>query len=732
MNETVVNAILRSKLVAVDTETASSDPADKKGALKALRCKLKGVSIAWEHKGKDFAHYWSFNQEDMPAEEAAARWDEFKRKVLGPLFNRRAVVLAFHHASFDCKVLHARGLDPKAKRISDTMIMDFLLDENRPHDLKTCAQDHLGAEGVLSHSATQKEIKEIVRTAEEEAKEVCVAVWEAYRDFQKGVRKLAEVAERVRPLITALPEKMKKAEVVERAYEELGSRIVEAAKAEARRRFANYARKDALWTLQLHKHYLPRIVQEGFGQIYWNLYQALLRQTLEMEIRGVRVDVQKLRQIQAMLEEKITDILVQIQRKFGAEFNPGSSVQVKDLLWTKKKLSPPPWLKKSDYGKDGLPSSGEEVIEWLVRNGERDLEDLLVFRKIQKTKGTYVDALIYEAEKDPDGRIHTSLSLIKRTARFGSSDPNLQNIPRWNTLKKYIPDIPSIRACFVPEDGLAFLSADFSQCDLRCMTHFTRDPAFWKAYRTWRCPACKGSGETGKPLHACPICKEPDEDGGGKFRCGEDVHMQTAIQTGLVKKYGKKDGRDKAKGVNFGAIYLEGPNTLATQLEIPVKDAKVILDNYHAAHPGVRAFSNKIFALVEAQGFFRMLNGQKRRFTDDLAKIHSLEQQPGEVARKNAWKEKFALIRQLMNNTGQCGTAVIMNTAMFILWRNRDVLEKAGIRILLQVHDELLFEGPKEALEEKRLWIRDTLEKAGRLDVPVFSSASLCQNWEEK
>lgn len=732
MDESRAKQIMRSKVVALDTETATSDPADKKGALKALRCRLRGVSLAWEHQGGVSAKYWSFDRDEMPAEEAASRWDDFKREVLVPLFARKALVLAFHNASFDLKVMRARGLTPQAARISDTMIMDFLLDENRPHDLKSCARDHLGIAHASSHSATQKEIKEIVKSAEKAAKDLGQAVWEVYRDFHKGTMALSEINKVIRSLLLALPGKAKKADVMTAAHEHAGRQMIEAARGAASERFAAYATNDARWTLELHRCLLPRVQEEGFGQIYWNLYQALLRQTVEMEVRGVRVDVAKLKVIQKTLEEKLVDVLSQIRTKFGPEFNPASAPRVKNLLWVQKKLQPPPWMKKSDYGQDGMPSSGEDVIEWHVRNGEKDLEDLLVFRKLQKTKGTYVDALIYEAEQDPEGRIHTSFSLIKRTARFGSSDPNLQNLPRWATLKKYIPDIPSIRACFVPEDGLAFLSADFSQCDLRCMAHFTRDPALWRAYRTWKCPSCKKSAETNKPLHACPVCGEPDADSGGKFVCGDDIHTQTAVQTGLVKKHGKKIGRDKAKGVNFGAVYLMGHNTLANQLDIPVQDAKVILDNYHAAHPGVKAYSHKIYALVEAQGYFRMLNGQKRRFTDDLAKIHHLELQDSEAARKKAWRDKFALMRELMNNTGQCGTAVIINTAMFLLWRGRAVLESAGIRPLLQVHDELLFEGPRGALEEKRLWIRDTMERAGRLDVPVFSSASVCENWEEK
>lgn len=722
---------MRSPIVSVDTETASSDPNDKKGALKTLRCILKGVSIAWEDKGRDFAHYWNFNPEDMPVEEAAARWNKFRDKLLKPLFKREVVVMAFHNATFDLKVFHARGLHPQTRRLSDTMVMDFLLDENRPHDLKSCARDHLGVIDAASHAATQKEVNTIIKAAEKEAKEVGHVVWEDYRDFQKGTMQLSDIHNlRVRELIMALPEKTPKVKVLARAYQEIGRYIVRKAHKKAQRRFADYARKDALWTLQLHKYLLPKIQDEGFGQIYWNLYQSLIRQTLEMEIKGVKVDLEKLRVIQEMLAEKSADILAQIHRKFGQKFNPGSSVQVKDLLWKQKQLTPPPWLKKSDFGKDGLPSSGEAVIEWLVRCGERDLEDLLVYRKLTKTKSTYIDALIYEAEMDPEGRIHTSFSIIKKTARFGSSNINLQNIPRWTTLQKYIPDIPSIRACFVPEEGKVLLVADLSQCDLRCMAHFTRDPAFWKAYRTWKCPACKKTGETNKPYHACPICGEPDKDGGGTFICGEDIHMQTAVQTGLVKKLGKKAGRDRAKNVNFAAVYLVGPNTLATMLELPVDETKLILEGYHRAHPGVHAYANKITALVEAQGYFRMLNGQKRRFTKDLEKIRQLESVGSENASKEAWRQKYALTRELMNNVGQCGTAIIINTAMFLLWRKREVLRKAGINLLLQVHDELVFEGSKESVEKIRLWVRDILEKAGKLDVPVFANTATGDSWE--
>ena len=727
----VVKAILKSPEVSVDTETGHKGPAIKK-VPPPLNCRLKGVSISWTHEGHEWSHYWSFNSEEMPQTVAAARWEKFRRRLLQPLFNRKAVMLAFHNASYDLKVFYARGLWPKTKRISDTMIMDFLLDENRPHDLKTCAKDHLGAEGAKSHAATQKEIANILKEAKKRVKEVQQEVWEVYRDYHKDLIALDDLPEGyIRDLVARLPEKTKKDDVMSVAMKEVGKRILSRARKKAIARFHNYARKDALWTLQLHKYYLPLIQAEGFGQIYWNLYQNVMRQAIQMEIAGVKVDLPKLKEIRDLLQGQLAKIEKKIRKQFGQEFNPASAPQVKNLLWKVKKLKPPPWLKPGDYGKDGLPGSGEEIIEWLVEQGHTFLTDLLVRRKLSKTLGTYVLPLIEEAEADPEGRIHTSFSIIKRTSRWGSSDPNLQNIPRWDTLKKYIPDCPSLRACFVAPKGHVLLVADYSQCDLRVMAHATRDPAFVKSYRTWKCPKCKKKGETNKPYHACPVCGEPDKEGGGKFKLGADIHMQTAKSTGLVAKRGSKQGRQDAKEVNFGAIYLMGAFTLAKQIDTSNDEASEVLNAYHSTHPGVRAYANHIFEVVKAQGYFRMLNGQKRRFNRDLEKLDVLARAQGEEGRRRYNRQKFALMREIMNNTGQGGTAVIINTAMFLLWRKRKYLKKYGCRLLLQVHDELVFEAPKEHEEKVKVWIRATMEQAGKLVVPVLADINSGPNWQE-
>jgi DNA polymerase I-like protein with 3'-5' exonuclease and polymerase domains len=719
----VAKAILRSPVVAVDTET---------DGLNALRCKLKGVSIAWKQAGKNWAHYWSFDPEEMGPVEAAAKWKRFCKLIMKPLFKRKKLVLVFHNASFDLKVFHVRNLKPKAARLSDTMIMDYLLDENRPHDLKSCAKDHLGHLDAKSHKVTQKEITDLIKTAKKVAKDYCQQAWEAYRDYHKDLIKLRDVRNKhIQALLEYLPARMLKAKVMEQAQEQFGDELIRRAERKAQSTFHNYARKDALWTLELHEHLLPKLAAEGFLPLYWHLYQRVLRYSIEMEIKGVKVNVPKLKKIQKLLDRKIGEIKKKIARRFGKDFKPGSSVQVKHLLWVEMKLSPPPWLKKHAYGKDGLPGSGEEIIEWLVDQGEKKLEDILTFRKLTKTKSTYIDRLIEEAEADPDGRIHTSFSIIKRTARWGSSNPNLQNIPRWDTLKKYIPDIPSIGSCFIPEKGNVFIVADYSQIDLRVMTHCTRDPAFWRSYRGWVCKACKKKGETNKPYHSCPNCGEPSEADGGKFRLGEDVHKQTAEANGLIEKYGYKEGRFQAKQTNFGAIYLMGAFTLAQQLDIAIKEAERILARYHQMHPGVKAYAQRMLELVMAQGYFLMLNGQKRRFDRDLEKINRLERAGSESAMKEASKKRYALMREIMNNTGQGGAAVIINTAIYLLWKEREFLLERDAHLLLQVHDELLIEVPKENAEEVKPWLVERMERAGKLDVPVIAEAAIGTSWEE-
>lgn len=717
MNSTVVRAILKSPEVAVDTETNSLD---------ALKAALKGVSLAWTYKGREWSHYWSFNSDEMPVERSAALWHEFERTILCPLFKRKAVVLCFHNAPYDLKVFRARNLIPEAKRISDTMIMSFLLDENKPHDLKSCARDFLGIASVESHSAVQKRIKQMLKEARDSSKVFSSAIWEAYRDFHHAGVVPADPV--IKTCVLRLKGKMLKKDVIRAAYLMLGRKIEEKAQSNVRRVFHNYGRQDALWTLRLHKTFLPAVVKQGFGSIYWNLYQSLVRLIVEMEVKGVKLDISLTKKIQTLVEGRIEENKKALADKFGAEFNPRSSKQVKKLLWQDLELTPPPWLNPHARGADGQPGSGEEILEYYVEQGVEQLKEVLLSRKLTKLKSTYIDPLIEMAELDPEGRIHPSFSLIKRTSRWGCSNPNLMNIPRWGTLKKYIPDIPSLRACFITDEGYVLLVADFSQIDLRCMTHYSKDPSFMKSYRTWKCKACKKTGETNQPYHACPVCKEPE---GERFTLGEDIHMQTAKATGLLDKLGPKDGRDKAKGVNFGAVYLMGPQTLSRNIGVSFEEAKEILNTYHRVHPGVRALAERLWAEVEANGYFRMLNGMKRRFTNDLEKYKHLLSDQSEAGRKKAYMQKLSIMREEMNNLGQGGTAVIINTAAYQLWQRREQLQKWGVNLLLQVHDELVFECPKKHAKKASIFIRDIMEGAGHLDVPVLANVHFGTNWEE-
>jgi len=732
----VLKQLMRSKVVSVDTETATSDPTDKKGALKPKRCLLRGVSMAWYDKaGRKRSHYWSFDPTEMPPQEAASRWRRFKRDILDPFARRRRVIVVMHNAPFDVQVLRARGVVFRG-RIADTLILSYLIDENLPHDLKSCARRTLGAEDALSHKKTAEKVEEIVTTAQAKAKALAQAAWEVYRDYHKGDLSdddLDRLPRVLRSIILETPAKTLKKKVMEAAWERRGAALVEKARRKAIRLFHEYARKDALWTLGLYEAYLPRVQELGFGALYWLLYMKVLARTTEMEWRGVRVDIPKLKKILAMVDERIEEVQATLDERFGEGFNANSSPQVKDLMWNKWGLEPPPWLNaKKDYGKDGLPSSREEIIEWMVEfRGEKRLESILAFRKLTKLKSTYLVPLIKEAEADPEGRVHTSFSITKVTSRWSSSRPNLQNIPNHATLLKYIPGVESIRSCFIAAPGKKLIVADYSQIDLRVMTHYSRDPAFLKAYRTWKCPSCKMKGETAKSLHACPNCGEQDKDGGGKFVVGADVHAETGKSTGLIKKYGKKEGRRKSKPVNFGACYLMGYNTLSQQTGLAPAEAKVVLEAYHHEHPGIRRLADHLEAQIFAYGYFRLLNGQMRRFDRELKVIRTYKKKGGKEAEKQAWWRTAALIREAMNNTGQGGAAVIINTAVLDFHLRAEEMEERSLELLLQVHDELMFEVDEDKAEEQKTWVRDRMEAAGHLCVPVLAASAIGDNWEE-
>lgn len=727
----MIGSLMQAKEVALDTETSGASKAE---ALDALRCGLKGVSLAWRHKGEPVSHYWSFNPEEMPPHEARDRWKSFTKDILVPLFNRRALILIYHNASFDIKVLRSRGFMPKA-RIADTMLESYLLDENISHSLDDCARRELGDTKVMSHTQLLKRQNEIRQEALKKIKDIKNETWIAYRDFQKGQTPLHQIRPAVRSLITQFPAKMLKDRIFLQVQKHVGRYLLQEAEQNAISLFHEYGRKDALLTLKLHEVQLPKLIDEGFGSLFWNLYMPNVLTAMEMDWAGVRVDLKQLKKVQAFLRGLRENAVKKIAAKLGPDFNINSPPQMKKLLWEDMKLEPPPWISEQDISKDGTVSTGEDILEWLADNKKIPLlKDIIFQRKIDKALSTYADPLIEQAERDPENRIHTTFSIMKVTGRWGSSNPNVQNQPRDDTLEDAMPGCPSVRAAFVAPEGKKLLVGDYSQIDLRGVAHASREPSFWHGYRSWKCLKCKNKGETHLPLHACPVCGEADNGGKGKFTLGIDVHMKTAIDMGIIKKYPKKIARFHAKKTNFGFVYLMYFPTLAKQLDISNEQAKVYYDKWHAQRPGIRAYANRLESQIFRDGFFRFVNGQKRRFTRDIKVIRSLERQGTDKAYKEAKRRRHALMREAMNNTGQGNASCVINTAIRFLRNHREFMAQHGLRLLMQVHDELVFEVDEKHAEAMRVWVRDLMESAGvalKFSVPVLAEVGIGRTWTE-
>jgi DNA polymerase-1 len=325
-------------------------------------------------------------------------------------------------------------------------------------------------------------------------------------------------------------------------------------------------------------------------------------------------------------------------------------------------------------GKGKSISTAADVLEDLAADHEI-VRDVLEYRQLAKLKGTYVDAL--PALVDPrDGRLHTSFNQTgAATGRLSSSNPNLQNIPIRTELGR------EIRAAFIPRDGWTLLAADYSQIELRLLAHFSK----------------------------CPVLVEA-------FRRGEDIHTLTASEVfGVAPLLVTPEMRRGAKAVNFGIVYGLSAFGLAAQLGIPRREAQDYIDKYFARYAGVRKFIDNTIAEVRRTGRTKTLSGRERPIPD----MNS----PNPNAR--GFAERTAV------NTPLQGTAAdIVKLAMIRIDRELEE-RKLSTRMLLQVHDELLFESPPGELEEVRKLVKSGMENVCRLEVPLIADVCSGANWRD-
>ncbi len=405
----------------------------------------------------------------------------------------------------------------------------------------------------------------------------------------------------------------------------------------------------------------------------WNLYNEvelpLVPVLREMEAAGVRIDVAQLKQAETTLTEELNGLEQRIYDLAGETFNINSPRQVGELLFDKLKLDP-----KAKKSKTGQYSTSEEVLAGLKEKHEI-VSLILEQRELKKLISTYIAAL--PGYIDPkDGKIHTTYNqTVTATGRLSSSNPNLQNLPIRSERGRFI------REAVIPDEGCLFLSADYSQIELRLMAHFSQDEHMLAAFRT-----------------------------------GQDIHAATAAKIyGLPIGQVSKDQRRKAKTANFGIIYGISAFGLAQQLDCSRAEAKQLIDDYFAAFPRVISYIESQKELARARGYAETLFGRKRYLPD----IHS----------HNATVRSFAE-RNAVNAPIQGTAADIIKMAMVSIHRR---LKEEGLQaqMIMQVHDELNFNVPEQEVDRVREIVVSEMQNAVHLSIPLIAECGVGKNWLE-
>jgi DNA polymerase-1 len=429
----------------------------------------------------------------------------------------------------------------------------------------------------------------------------------------------------------------------------------------------DYAAEDADVTMQLWARLKPRLVPERVTAMYETIERPLIPVLLSMESAGIKVDALKLKGLSADFEKRLAELEGEIHRIAGREFNVGSPKQLGEILFDEQKL---PGGKRN---KNGSWATDASVLEDLAAQGHPLPVKILEHRQLAKLKGTYTDALMRQVDAKT-GRVHTSYHMTgAATGRLASTDPNLQNIPvRSEEGRK-------IRQAFIAETGHKLLSADYSQIELRLLAHVADIPALKEA-----------------------------------FARGDDIHAITASEMfGVPVKGMDPLMRRRAKAINFGIIYGISAFGLANQLGIGQQEAKEYIAKYFQRYPGIRDYMERTKDFARKHGYVLTPFGRRIH----LRFIHDKSQG------MRAFAERAAINAPL-----QGGGADIIKRAMI---RLPGALAGANLkaRMLLQVHDELLFEVPEKELDKTRDITRKVMESAASLTVPLVVDTGVGDNW---
>ncbi|MBS4709978.1 DNA polymerase I [Aeromonas caviae] len=433
---------------------------------------------------------------------------------------------------------------------------------------------------------------------------------------------------------------------------------------------APYAAEDADITLRLHQALWGKLSAEpGLAKVFREIELPLLPVLARMERLGTTIEPKLLHQQSQEIEVRLAELEKQAHELAGQEFNLSSPKQLGEILFTKLGL---PIIKKTPKG---APSTAEEVLAELAETYE--LPQLLMeHRGLAKLKSTYTDKLPLMI-KPQTGRVHTSYhQAVAATGRLSSTDPNLQNIPVRNEQGR------RIRQAFIPCAGYKLVAADYSQIELRIMAHLSGDKGLLTA-----------------------------------FAEGKDIHKATAAEVfGVALDAVTSDMRRSAKAINFGLIYGMSAFGLAKQLGIGRAEAQKYMDLYFERYPGVLEYMERTRQQADAQGYVETLFGRRLYLPD--------------IKSRNAGLRKAAE-RAAINAPMQGTAADIIKRAMINVDGWIRGIEDQSIRMLMQVHDELVFEIREEKLEEYIALIKEKMSGAAELDVPLVVEAGTGDNWEQ-
>ncbi|MCQ2234075.1 MAG: DNA polymerase I [Paludibacteraceae bacterium] len=434
-------------------------------------------------------------------------------------------------------------------------------------------------------------------------------------------------------------------------------------------RLSDYACEDADITLQLWHKLQPELKNNGLTSLFEDVEMPLVSVLVNMELNGATVDVEQLSKLSVSLNEQLSNIEQEIYKLAGYEFNISSPRQVGELIYDVLKLDDKP--KKT---KTGQYSTTEAVLETFKGKNEI-IDKILDYRALKKLLSTYIESLP-KMVNPTTGRIHTSYNqTVTSTGRLSSSDPNLQNIPVRDEMGK------DIRKAFVAEEGCVFVSADYSQIELRVMAHLSQDPSMLEA-----------------------------------FQKGFDVHAATAAKIyGVPLKEVTKDMRRKAKTANFGIIYGISAFGLSQRLQISRDEAKQLIDGYFEQYPKVKEFIESSISKARETGYAETMLHRKRYLSD-------INSRNGNI---RAFAERNAV------NAPIQGTAADIIKIAMINVLNEFKANNLKSKLTMQVHDELNFSVYPDELEKVKSIVKEQMENAMHLSVPLDVECGVGENWLE-